>query len=45
MVATIAARGAIAIAGNRASPSLLIAFPIWADRGINPDKYIVVTRI
>ena len=37
-VATIAALGAHAIAGNRASPSFEIALPISADRGINPEK-------
>ena len=33
-VAKIAAFGAIAIAGNKASPSFEIALPIYADRGI-----------
>ena len=35
-VAIIAALGANAIAGNKASPSLEIAFPISADSGIKP---------
>ena len=42
-VATNAVFGASAIAGNKASPSLLIAFPICADKGIIPAIYIVVT--
>ena len=37
--------GAIAIAGNNASPSLLIALPIWAERGMKPERYIVVISI
>jgi hypothetical protein len=32
----------MAKAGNKASPSLLIALPIWADNGMNPAKYMVV---
>jgi len=32
----IAILGLIAIAGNRASPSLAIEFPINAAKGINP---------
>ena len=35
--------GASAIAGNKASPSLLIAFPICADNGMIPPIYILVT--
>ncbi len=38
IVANNAALGAKAIAGNNASPSFEIAFPISADRGINPFK-------
>jgi hypothetical protein len=45
IVAIIAARGAMAMAGNNASPSLLNAFPIRADIGTMPDKYRLVTRI
>ena len=37
-VATTAAFGAKAIAGNNASPSFEIAFPISADNGIKPFK-------
>ena len=40
-----AALGCNAIAGNRASPSFEIAFPICADNGIIPFKYRVVTNI
>ena len=40
-----AALGCKAIAGNNASPSFEIAFPIWADKGIIPFKYKVVTNI
>ena len=40
-----AALGCRAIAGNNASPSFEIAFPIWADKGIIPFKYKVVTNI
>ena len=42
-VATMAVFGASAIAGNKASPSLLIAFPICADNGIMPPIYMLVT--
>ena len=35
-VAIISALGARAIAGKRASPSFEIAFPISAEKGINP---------
>ena len=41
-VATMAVFGASAIAGNKASPSLLIAFPICADKGIMPPIYMLV---
>src|SRR5690606_4776156 len=44
-VATTAARGASAIAGNRASPSLDRAFPSWVDNGTSPARYNVVTTI
>ena len=37
-VATMAALGTSAIAGNNASPSLEIAFPISAENGIKPFK-------
>ncbi len=37
-VAMIAALGVNAMAGNSASPSLEIAFPISAESGINPFK-------
>ena len=42
-VATTAARGETAIAGNSASPSFDIAFANCAENGINPLRYIVVT--
>ena len=45
MVAFTAALGCRAIAGNKASPSLEIALPIWADNGIMPFNYKVVTNI
>ena len=38
MVARIAALGARAIAGNKASPSLDIALPSSADNGMYPFK-------
>ncbi len=44
-VAITAMRGVSAIAGNRASPSFDIAFPINAAKGIIPDRYKVVTKI
>jgi hypothetical protein len=44
-VATTAIRGVKAIAGNRASPSFEIAFPIKAANGIIPLIYSVVTNI
>ena len=44
-VAMIAMRGVNAIAGNRASPSFEMAFPINAAKGIIPVRYNVVTRI
>lgn len=34
-----------AMAGNKASPSLLMALPIWADRGIEPARYSEVVII
>ena len=37
----MATRGAIAIAGNKASPSLLMALPS-ADNGMMPDRYMVL---
>ena len=37
-VAIIAAFGASAMAGNRASPSFDIAFPISAEKGMKPFK-------
>ena len=36
MVAMSATFGLIAIAGNKASPSFAIEFPISAENGINP---------
>ena len=45
MVAKIAALGAIAIAGNNASPSFDIAFPKRALKGIIPFIKRVVTNI
>ena len=44
-VATIAALAEIAIAGKRASPSLEIELPIWADIGICPLIYMDVIII
>ena len=44
-VATTAIRGVKAIAGNRASPSFDIVFPIKAAKGIIPLRYNVVTNI
>lgn len=44
-VATIAALAEIAIAGKRASPSLEIELPIWADIGICPLTYMDVIII
>ena len=41
----MAIRGVNAIAGNRASPSFEIAFPINAAKGIIPERYRVVIRI
>ena len=43
-VATTAIRGVKAIAGNRASPSFDIVFPIKAAKGIIPLRYNVVTN-
>ena len=43
-VAITAAFGASAIAGNNASPSLLIELPSSAEKGNWPFKYIVVTK-
>ena len=37
--------GAMAMAGNKASPSLLMAFPNSAENGTNPLRYIVVITI
>ena len=45
IVATTAALGAKARAGNRASPSLLIEFPINAEKGMSPLIYVAATRI
>ena len=45
MVARTAALGAIAIAGNKASPSFDIAFPKRALKGIIPFIKRVVTNI
>ena len=45
MVAKMAALGAIAIAGNNASPSFDIAFPKSALKGIIPFIKRVVTNI
>ena len=44
IVATRATLGLIASAGNNASPSFDIAFPICADKGIKPAINIVVTN-
>jgi|TARA_B110000881_G_scaffold209561_1_gene215958 hypothetical protein len=44
-VAIIAIFGVNAIAGNKASPSFDIAFPINAAKGIIPLRYKVVTNI
>ena len=44
-VAITAMRGVSAIAGNRASPSFDIAFPISAENGIYPFKYNVAVKI
>ena len=43
-VATMATFGAMAMAGNKASPSLLIVLPICAERGTRPARYMVVTK-
>ena len=44
IVATRATLGLIASAGNNASPSFDIAFPICADNGKKPAINIVVTN-
>ena len=44
-MAITAIRGVNAIAGNKASPSFDIAFPINAAKGIIHDRYKVVTKI
>ena len=43
-VATMAALGLSAIAGNNASPSLEIAFPIKAANGTTPFMYSVAIK-